>query len=78
MQKRGLVVSVMPYFKDIGTHVGAGSGTIMLMNKAPHPNAAAIFINWLLSKDGQHHGPKPTTISAAGSTCRPTTYRHIV
>ena len=53
LQKRGLVVSVMPYFKDIGTHVGAGSGTIMLMNKAPHPNAAAIFINWLLSKDGQ-------------------------
>ena len=27
LQKRGLVVSVMPYFKDIGTHVGAGSGT---------------------------------------------------
>ena len=25
----------------------------MLMNKAPHPAAATVFINWLLSRDGQ-------------------------
>jgi ABC-type Fe3+ transport system substrate-binding protein len=53
LQKRGLVVGIMPYFKDIGTHVGASSGTVMLMNQAPHPAAATVFINWLLSKDGQ-------------------------
>ena len=53
LQKRGLVVGVMPHFKDIGTHVGASSGTILLMNKAPHPAAATVFINWLLSRDGQ-------------------------
>jgi ABC-type Fe3+ transport system substrate-binding protein len=23
------------------------------MNNAPHPNAAKVFINWLLSRDGQ-------------------------
>jgi ABC-type Fe3+ transport system substrate-binding protein len=23
------------------------------MNQAPHPNAAKVFINWLLSRDGQ-------------------------
>lgn len=23
------------------------------MSKAPHPNAATVFLNWLLSKDGQ-------------------------
>jgi ABC-type Fe3+ transport system substrate-binding protein len=23
------------------------------MNRAPHPNAAVVFINWLLGKDGQ-------------------------
>ena len=23
------------------------------MNRAPHPNAAAVFINWLLTKEGQ-------------------------
>ena len=25
----------------------------MLINKAPHPNAATIFLNWVLSKEGQ-------------------------
>jgi iron(III) transport system substrate-binding protein len=29
-----------------------GTGTF-LMNKAPHPNAARVFVNWLLSKSGQ-------------------------
>jgi ABC-type glycerol-3-phosphate transport system substrate-binding protein len=28
-------------------------GTLVLMNKAPHPNAAKVFINWLLSRKGQ-------------------------
>jgi iron(III) transport system substrate-binding protein len=28
-------------------------GTLTLVNKAPHPNAARVFINWLLSRKGQ-------------------------
>ncbi len=28
-------------------------GTITLVNRAPHPNAAKVFINWLLSRRGQ-------------------------
>jgi ABC-type thiamine transport system substrate-binding protein len=28
-------------------------GTIALVNRAPHPNAARVFINWLLSRNGQ-------------------------
>jgi len=28
-------------------------GTITMVNKAPHPNAARVFINWLLSREGQ-------------------------
>jgi iron(III) transport system substrate-binding protein len=28
-------------------------GTVSLVNRAPHPNAAKIFINWLLSRRGQ-------------------------
>ena len=27
--------------------------TLWLLNKAPHPNAAKVFVNWLLSKEGQ-------------------------
>lgn len=29
------------------------SGSLSLANKAPHPNAAKIFINWYLSRNGQ-------------------------
>ena len=25
----------------------------MLINRAPHPNAGKVFLNWLLTKDGQ-------------------------
>jgi iron(III) transport system substrate-binding protein len=28
-------------------------GTVTLVNRAPHPNAAKVFINWLLSRNGQ-------------------------
>ena len=28
-------------------------GTVALLNRAPHPNAARVFINWLLSRSGQ-------------------------
>ncbi|MBI2935177.1 MAG: extracellular solute-binding protein [Chloroflexi bacterium] len=37
-----------------GTYsTGGGAGTVSLINGAPHPNAAAVFINWLLTRDGQ-------------------------
>ncbi len=28
-------------------------GSISLVNRAPHPNAAKVFINWFLSREGQ-------------------------
>jgi len=28
-------------------------GTLALVNRAPHPNAAKVFVNWLLSRKGQ-------------------------
>jgi len=30
-----------------------GSGAVGLFNRAPHPNAAKVLINWLLSQEGQ-------------------------
>jgi ABC-type Fe3+ transport system substrate-binding protein len=30
-----------------------GFGSVSLVDRAPHPNAAALYINWLLSQDGQ-------------------------
>jgi iron(III) transport system substrate-binding protein len=38
--------------KEGGT-LSAGPGSISLLNKAPHPNAAKVYINWLLSREGQ-------------------------
>jgi ABC-type Fe3+ transport system substrate-binding protein len=50
---RGVKVAVLPEFKDYGTYVTASFGSAMLLNKAPHPNAAAVFLNWVLGKEGQ-------------------------
>ncbi len=36
-----------------GAHLTGGYGTLALPAKAPHPNASRIFINWLLSREGQ-------------------------
>jgi len=36
-----------------GGYVTSSFGNIALANRAPHPNAAKIYINWLLSAEGQ-------------------------
>jgi iron(III) transport system substrate-binding protein len=36
-----------------GAYITAGSGGVALMNRAPHPHAATVAINWLLSREGQ-------------------------
>jgi len=39
-------------FKE-GAILAGGSGQVGLINRAPHPNAARVAVNWLLSRDGQ-------------------------
>lgn len=36
-----------------GTYLASGSGALSLINRAPHPAAARLFINWLLTREGQ-------------------------
>ncbi len=36
-----------------GAGVSSHSGNLVLMKNTSHPNAARVFINWLLSRDGQ-------------------------
>jgi ABC-type Fe3+ transport system substrate-binding protein len=31
----------------------SGGGNMGLLNRAPHPNAARVFVNWFLSREGQ-------------------------
>jgi ABC-type Fe3+ transport system substrate-binding protein len=51
--QRGLKFGVLGEFKDYGTLITSSFGSLSLINKAPHPNAATVFINWILTKDGQ-------------------------
>jgi iron(III) transport system substrate-binding protein len=53
LEKRGLKFGVLPEFKDYGAYVTPGFGSAMLINRAAHPNASKVFLNWLLTKDGQ-------------------------
>ena len=39
-------------WKEGGSSSAAG-GTLGLLSRAPHPNAARVFINWFLSREGQ-------------------------
>jgi iron(III) transport system substrate-binding protein len=40
------------HFKE-GASLSVAFGQLALMNRAPHPNAARVFVNWLLSREGQ-------------------------
>ncbi len=53
-KKQGLPIDTFDFakFKE-GISVGSGGGNLFLINHAPHPNAAKVFINWVLSRKGQ-------------------------
>jgi len=54
MQIQGLPVSWLePEHLKEGAYITAGSGGVALINKVPHPNAAKVALNWLLSREGQ-------------------------
>ena len=50
--KAGLPVAALPVPKE-GMYVAGGSGHVVVLKNAPHPNAAKVFINWFLSQEGQ-------------------------
>jgi iron(III) transport system substrate-binding protein len=53
-RQQGLPVATFDFgkFKE-GILVGSGGGNIAMLDRAPHPNAAKVFVNWLLSREGQ-------------------------
>jgi iron(III) transport system substrate-binding protein len=50
--KAGLPVKSISNIKE-GYYAATGSGNLAILKDAPHPNAAKVFVNWLLSRDGQ-------------------------
>jgi iron(III) transport system substrate-binding protein len=55
VKEQGLPVDVIPadWMKEGGTLGGGSASNLALINRAPHPNAAKVFINWYLSRQGQ-------------------------
>jgi iron(III) transport system substrate-binding protein len=51
--KAGLAVKPISAIKE-GYYAASGSGNIVVLKNSPHPNASKVFVNWLLSKDGQN------------------------
>ncbi len=43
----------------------SGTGAMALYNKAPHPNAAKVFINWLLTKETMTRWSRETLMATA-------------
>ena len=54
-KNQGLPVDVLDAhaFRKDGVGLEAGGTMLALVNKAPHPNAAKVLINWFLSREGQ-------------------------
>jgi iron(III) transport system substrate-binding protein len=53
-QKQGIATSIKQVvLPDIDAAGPSTNGTLWLVNKAPHPNAARVYLNWFLSKEGQ-------------------------
>jgi ABC-type glycerol-3-phosphate transport system substrate-binding protein len=50
--RKGLPVGVLDAPPEEG-YMSGGFGHLAIVNKTPHSHAAAIFVNWLLSKEGQ-------------------------
>lgn len=53
-KRQGLPVDDFePYHFKEGVSISSAFGQVALMNRAPHPNAAKVLANWLLSREGQ-------------------------
>jgi ABC-type Fe3+ transport system substrate-binding protein len=57
--KKGLPIGIIdPRQLREGSDVSPANGAVAIYKGAPHPNAAKVYINWLLSRDGQRVFPK--------------------
>jgi len=52
LKNDGLPIEAIYRFKDMGGTVSSGIGQMVLLDKAPNPNAARLFANWVASKEG--------------------------
>jgi ABC-type Fe3+ transport system substrate-binding protein len=64
MKDQGIPVEVIS-LPDVPGYLTAGNGLLGLLSRAPHANAARVFVNWITSKEGlgllARARQKPTT-----------------
>lgn len=53
LMREGMPIAYLESMKE-GAVVTASSGSLIFIDKAPHPNAARVFLNWFLGKEGQY------------------------
>lgn len=54
LQREGFPIKEIPWTQmKEGSALSSGTHQLSLMKQAPHPNAAKVYINWLLSREGQ-------------------------
>ncbi len=63
-KKQGLPVDLMPHALKEGDIMGGGSCCMAVVNRAPHPNATQLFVNWVLSREGQSAWQKYTEVNS--------------
>jgi iron(III) transport system substrate-binding protein len=64
--KQGAPIGIVePSKLKEGTDISAASGNVSVFTKAPHPNAAKVYLNWLLTKDAQTAYAKATGFTDA-------------
>ncbi len=49
----GLNAPIEAVLQEEGAFISTGSGAFAVSTKLAHPNATAVFVNWLLGKEGQ-------------------------
>lgn len=52
LQRGGLPLDYVVDLKE-SSYISAAFGSVIFMDKAPHPNTGKVFLNWLLTRDGQ-------------------------
>jgi iron(III) transport system substrate-binding protein len=52
LRKEGLPISPLTSLADLPEAISGGFGQVALLSRAPHPNAARIFVNWMASRQG--------------------------
>jgi iron(III) transport system substrate-binding protein len=52
-KKQGLPVAEMTHLSQEGAAMHAGAGAVGVINRPAHPNAAKVYLNWYLSREGQ-------------------------